>query len=433
MSKKVLFIVGDFWPTRTGGTIRVEKLIKYLPEFNWKGVVFTKKLPSMSDFDQIDGTAIYRSNAYNVPLLYVKIKRFFEKKKADTGLTTSTPAAVANANGRLADYFFVPDVDIFWAIGAVRKIARTVKKEQISVIYSSSPFASVHIAALLYRKYMNRSIKWVVEFRDPWTFNPFRNTKPAFFEKLDHQLESIVLKSCDQIVVTSEAYKEEFLRKYPLLPADKFKYIPNGYDSDDFSSLKPKEISSASAKLKIVHAGNFYGKRSIKPFLESLNALYQQQPNLINELVFTQYGVIDPDGEAYHLANPNPLFELKAAIPHKDSLQEILNADWLLLVPGPGAGTMPGKLYEYLATGNPIIALVEEGPAKELILKLNIGYISSPEEVDELSRILLEIIEGRSPFKRLNNDSPELKRFDRKNIAQEVAQVLDKLNLNDKN
>ncbi|WP_316840679.1 glycosyltransferase [Pedobacter gandavensis] len=438
MSRKVLFIVGDFWPTRTGGTIRVEKLIKYLPAHDWKGVVFTKKMPLMNDYEQIDGTSIYRSNAYNLPSVYIKIKQFFQRKnnnrtpvldaKVKPGTekkngTKSPAAAAGNANNRLADYVFVPDVDIFWALGALRKIRTTVKKEEIEVIYSSSPFASVHIAALLYRKFMNKSIKWVVEFRDPWTFNPFRNNKLPFFEQMDHKLESIVLKSCDQIIVTSEAYKVEFLEKYPSLPADKITFIPNGYDSDDFSSLKPKD-TVLNSKLKIIHAGNFYGKRSIKPFLESLNAIYLQQPDLINKVLVTQYGVIDPDGEAYNLANPNPLFELKAAIPHKDSLQEIMNADWLLLVPGPGAGTMPGKLYEYLATGNPIIALVEEGPAKELILKLNIGYISSPERVDDLSKILLEVIEGRSPYKRLDNDSPELKRFDRKNIAQEVAQLL---------
>lgn len=423
MRKNVLFIIGDFWPTRTGGTIRIEKLIKYLPDLNWKGVVLSKKLESMNNHEVIDSTPIYRTNAYNIGLLYQKIKGWFKVKKSATR-SAMAGSGSQNANGRLADYFFVPDVDVFWAIGSLRKISQIIKKEKIEIIYSSSPFASVHIAALLYRKYVNKSIKWVVEFRDPWTFNPFRNKKMNFFEKIDHKLESLVLRSCDYIIVTSDAYRQEFMNKYPLLSPDKIKFIPNGYDSEDFMQLKPKVIK-AGEKIKIVHAGNFYGKRSIKPFLEALYLIYQKNPALVNEVSFTQFGIIDPEGEAFNLENPNPLFELKKAIPHKDSLQEIVDADWLLLVPGPGAGTMPGKLYEYLATGNPIIGLVDEGPAKELVLKLEIGYIASPNDIEAIFNLLLEITERRSRYGSMNNNSPELKRFDRKNIAREVSLLLD--------
>ena len=421
MKKKVLFVVSDFWPTRSGGTIRIEKLIKYLPEFDWEGVVVCRNLKGMAASETINGTRIYRSNSYDLAKIYAKIKNIF-KNKQKTFNSNSNQALKAGTRMRLADFFFIPDVDILWAIGSLLTIQKAVKTEKIDIIYSTSPSASTHIATFLYKKLINRSITLIVEFRDPWTFNPFRSKKWFLLEKLDQLCEKWVVFNCDFISVTSKEYMSKFLQKYPKLSQEKIQYIPNGYDPEDFVALKPKKENTGL--LKVIHTGNFYGKRSIKPFLEALYKIYIEFPQFKNRLLFVQYGVTDPEGIEFDLAYPNPMVDLRIPISHRESLQEMIDADWLLLVPGPGNGTMPGKVFEYLATGNPIIALVNEGPAKELIEKLNIGYVNNSEDINGIFNIILKILQGKGKFKRIDNSNSELQKFDRKNIAYQVSEKL---------
>lgn len=418
--KKVLFILGDFWPTNSGGTIRVAKLIKYLPSHNWEGLVLTRKLKGNTKEEKINGTLIFRTNAFDLGLWYQKVKSVFIKNRS---LPEKNQTAPAVNNQRIADKLFVPDINILWALGAVLSLRRIIKSQGIDCIYSTSPLSSSHMTPLVYSFLFKNNIKWVVEFRDPWTFNPFREKKPNFLEKFDHHLEKLVIKRCDTVVVTSTDYKKQFLKKYPFLDPHKINFVPNGYDSEDFTALNKKKPND---KIKIVHTGNFYGKRSIKPFLEALYLIIEQRPEYRDKLEFEQVGIIDSSGEIFNNLYQNSLVILNPTIPHHQSLQKTVDADWLLLIPGPGSGTMPGKLYEYLATGNPIIALVDEGPAKTMIEELGVGYIAETADVNAIKNILIQILQGNEKYTAYNPLSDEITKFDRKNIALQVSSILDK-------
>lgn len=420
--KKILFIAGDFWPTATGGTIRVEKLMKYLPELGWECMILTRRLDGMKASDQKGSVSIYRTNAFDLGVAFQKVKKIFARKKND-GAKPAKTIAGGSGNNRLANYFFVPDIDIFWALGSLFKIFKITKESSAEIVYSTSPCASVHIIALVLKLFKGRSVKWIAEFRDPWTFNPFRSPKPYLLEVLDHKLEKAVIKNCDKIVVTSEEYKIQFLDKYPSCNPDKISYIPNGFDSDDFTDLE-KNTLNTDKKIRVIHTGNFYGKRSIKPFLEALSLIKDEYPESCNLIEVIQYGVLDPEGALYNEQHPNPIFECRNIIPHKSSLQETMLADWLLLVPGPGIGTMPGKFYEYLATGNPILALVDEGPVIKLIQKLNIGYVLPTDDIHQIKLALLDILRGNPRYQKMDPNDPAINRFDRKNIAMQVSEML---------
>jgi glycosyltransferase involved in cell wall biosynthesis len=417
MRYKVLFIVGGF--KDGGGTIRVEKLLKYLPLSSFKGVVLTKKINKSSFYEVCEGTSVYRTKELDLGKIFQKIKYIFKTVRISSAHDMSATNFITNQ--RLSDKLLIPDSDIFWAINAIFSVNKIILRESIDIIYSSSPHASSHLVALLYRKLYNSKIPWVVEFRDPWTLNPFRSRKFFVIDKIDHYLEKMVLKNADQIIVTSEVYKTDFLDKYSFLSPQKISYIPNGFDSEDFSGLN--KINNNKI-IRIVHAGNFYGKRSLTPFLIALNEIYKKYPMYKGKIIFEQYGNIDPDGEFYNNLNPNPLFMRKETIPHIESLQQMLNADWLLLVPGPGLGTMPGKLYEYLATGNPIIGLIDEGPAKKLIEELNVGYVIPTDDIKSIENTIIDIVEGKSKFSTYDPLNKKITRFDRKSIALQISNLL---------
>jgi glycosyltransferase involved in cell wall biosynthesis len=417
MRYKVLFIVGGF--KDGGGTIRVEKLLKYLPLSSFKGVVLTKKINKSSFYEVCEGTSVYRTKELDLGKIFQKIKYIFKTVRISSAHDMSATNFITNQ--RLSDKLLIPDSDIFWAINAIFSVNKIILRESIDIIYSSSPHASSHLVALLYRKLYNSKIPWVVEFRDPWTLNPFRSRKFFVIDKIDHYLEKMVLKNADQIIVTSEVYKTDFLDKYSFLSPQKISYIPNGFDSEDFSGLN--KINNNKI-IRIVHAGNFYGKRSLTPFLIALNEIYKKYPMYKGKIIFEQYGNIDPDGEFYNNLNPNPLFMRKETIPHIESLQQMLNADWLLLVPGPGLGTMPGKLYEYLATGNPIIGLIDEGPAKKLIEELNVGYVIPTDDIKSIENTIIDIVEGKSKYSTYDPLNKKITRFDRKSIALQISNLL---------
>ena len=421
MNKKVLFIVGGF--NKGGGSIRVVKLLKYLPFFDINGVVLTKRSNDEKFYVKYEDYSIYRTKAFDVGKVYQKIKKIFYRIK----LKTDSKALKSHEikNDRLSDKFLIPDSDIFWALNAFFFLSKIIKKESINIIYSSSPHASSHIVAFLFRKLMKTRIPWIVEFRDPWTFNPFVSKKNFLLEYLNKKLEKNVLEECSKIIVTSMDYKVKFLNKYNFLVPEKIVFVPNGYDSDDFSEITSLKVDSKC--VKIVHAGEFYGKRSIKNFLMALNEFKQEFPFYANKLSVTQFGNLDPLGERYNEKYPNPIFRHFQALPHKKCLQELADADWLLLIPGPGSGTIPGKFYEYLAIGRPILCIVDEGPLIEYFRDHRLGIIASSCDVLAIKRALVELFESINVYKEFEINVNFKSQFDRKNIAEKISDELKSL------
>lgn len=416
----ILFLIGDFLPTKSGGTIRLEKLIKYLPDSKWKKVILTRRVEGTVPFEIINSNRIYRSKCYDITKIYHFVIGKFSKTK---NTKSHKPSNSISQNGRLADKWLVPDVHIFWAIFSIKKFHRIINNEKIQVIYSTSPQPSVHLITLLHNFFYKTKIPWIVEFRDPWIFNPFRSKKNRLLEALDNFLEKNVLKHATKVIVTSEIYKEEFLKKYSFLNSEKVFYVPNGYDSEDFTEIikYPKN----SDKISIIHAGNFYGQRTVRPFLEAIFNIFQNYPNAKEKMEFVQYGSLDPIGEDFIIKNPNPMVKVRNFIPHNESLKRMVNADWLLLVPGPGKGTMSGKFYEYLASEVPILALVDEGSVREIIQNNDCGIVLMPDDVAKIYLILTKILHSQITVHDLKIGRNKFEIFDRKNIAVRISKIIE--------
>ncbi|MDC0304900.1 hypothetical protein OAL57_00405 [bacterium] len=317
----------------------------------------------------------------------------------------------------------MPDQDIFWAVGAIIKAITVNKKEHPSAVLSTSPNQSVHLVGLFLKKFYG--IHWVVEFRDPWTMNPFvsRRTNKVL-DYLDNYLEEIVVKNADRINVTSAEYKNEFLEKYSFLESNQIVNIPNGYDPEDFE----KKNTGENKLLTITHSGDFYSERSSVNFIHAMLKLLEEGYVKEREILVKFIGTIDPLGLKLILDSKyKGCFLLAGKVSHPESLREIQAADILLLVPGPGHGTMPGKFYEYLAAKKPIFCIANQGPPKKYIEEFRLGITVDEFDVDNIVLGLGRLI--RSVFKSefLYPDTENLlEKFNRKAIAGEMAKILDK-------
>ena len=78
--KKVLFIVSDYLPNKSGGTHRIEKNVKYLKD-KIDCFVFTKRLNDLSKYDVINCVEVFRTHPYNLSKYYIEGKKFLSKFK----------------------------------------------------------------------------------------------------------------------------------------------------------------------------------------------------------------------------------------------------------------------------------------------------------------------------------------------------------------
>lgn len=423
MEKKVLFIISDYLPNRNGGTIRLEKLIKYFPNQRVKSVVLTRKSGYNKGPEQINNAIIHRTS--NFDLFEWGSKLFSVIKKSNFKSTARVKSSKIITNTRFAANWIAPDTDIFWALGSVYRAYKVIKKYDISVVYSSSPSSSVHVLGLILKLIIPK-INWITEYRDPWTFNPFRQTKPRLLESIDHFLEKKCILYADKVIVVSSFFKESFLDKYSFLNQNKIEVITNGFDLEDFDLSKRNE-KKCQPYLSILHTGNFYEMRSLFPVVEALNELEKEDPDFSSRLKFLQYGKIDP--KTIHFLKTKNIYSavFLETISHQECLDSMFGTDWLLLIPGPGKGTMTGKIFEYIVARKPIIILADEGPAKQMVEDYNLGICLNPNDKSGIKNLLVKISKGFRMDISSAFDKGELNEFDRKVIAKKVLKIIEEI------
>ncbi|UPU37632.1 glycosyltransferase [Geomonas paludis] len=433
--KNLLLITIVFPPEAGGGTIRVAKNAKYLPCHGWSVAVVTSTPPKgVTGTVELPQVRVYRAPRLEVIGLLSKcagalrtlLALLRRPRSGEGGGQRPGPGQPAVApRRRLADYVFIPDDKVIWAPLACLWALCAVLRHRPGVIYSTSPSPSTHLVGYLVASVAR--LPWVIEFRDPWIFNPFRVPRPyGWMERLEQRLEERVLRRADHVVVTSEEYKRDFLARYPGLAADRISFIPNGFDLDDFAEVAPHPFD----RFTIVHTGTFYEARSSVPFLEGVALALSREPRLAGQLQVVFAGVRDETtAAAVERLSLQGVVTQVGVVPHRQSIAYLAGAQLLLLVPGPGDGTMPGKTYEYLAVRRPILALCEEGVVSRLVTSTGSGCVVEPEDVAAIADAVIACYDARSTGALERDVACEaaLAQFDRREIARKTARLLDTL------
>jgi glycosyltransferase involved in cell wall biosynthesis len=421
--KKVLYIVYYYPPIGGSGVQRGVKFSKYLPESGWESIVLTPH-PSLvkhpKDYsllrDVPDGQKIYRSFVLDAGWLY----------KIFWGLRL--PKVVIWLMFRV----FIPDSEILWLPFAKQKIKKVMREHKIDLVFiSGPPFSPMLLGKWIKDKF---KIPYIVSFRDDWSNGQSRldNPPPKAFCVKERKLEHKALKHADHIVVVNKAYKRDFRALYPDIADNRYTVITNGYDEDDFSNpIHPRDIEKD--KLQIVHPGVLFGRRH--PGL-----IWQALVNLVNQ------GSIDPDKVKVHIYGRNftsfvfkgwednailqKIVQLHPYLPHQETIKILVQADLLLLFSGPGAKSdaeLPGKLFEYLRSGKPILGVINpHGVCAEILERAKSGWIADAEVVGEIEKQLLAIYQRWSEDKLLiNPDWEYIRGFERRRLSKALALVFD--------
>jgi glycosyltransferase involved in cell wall biosynthesis len=229
--------------------------------------------------------------------------------------------------------------------------------------------------------------KWVADLRDSVALHAHRSMEGAGArakQKARAAIAHLVARQADAIVAAAEAIAAE---TRGLNPAGRVVTIANGCDFDDFAGLEYRRTN----RFRLTHAGSFFGKRDPKPFLRALaeSGLDDVTVRFVGDFRPADRAFVESLGLADRV-------ELIDYVPRRESLRLQRDSDvLLLLIPdagGRGRGVLSGKVFEYLAAGRPVLAVVpEDGAAAELVRETGAGIVVGPEDVPAIREALVSL------------------------------------------
>jgi glycosyltransferase involved in cell wall biosynthesis len=420
----VLIVSFYFPPAGGGGVQRVLKLCRHLPELGIDVDVLAPDDPKWSAVDP--GLA-----ADIPPATTVHRARYRGPSHAQTPAARLAAAHGVGALGvraaLLGRRLLLPDPEIAWLPDAVRAGTRIVREREIDVVLSTSPPNSLHvIGAAIARR---AGVRHVADFRDSWLANPHRRYERRSVRAkraVEGRIARAALRRVAAVSAVTRSIAEEAGALAP--PGTPLRVVANGCDFDEFDGL----AYARGERMRIVHAGSFFGQRTPRPFLGALATLVHERPELRGRVEAAFLGELRPaDREWAEGLDLGDALALAGFRPHAEALAAMRAADvLLLLVPradGRGLSVVSGKVYEYLAAERPVLALVPpEGDAAALLRDTGSAWIADPDEEGEILAALGLAADawlaGSLEERRL---SPEWReRLDRRTRARELAELL---------
>lgn len=434
--RTVLIVAYYFPPSGGPGVQRVLKFVQYLRDFGWRPVVLTVKdgtFPARDEslLDSIpDDVPVYRTDIFEPYDLYRKLTG---KKKSD-GIDVNTLREKGSGiplSERISEFiratFFIPDARMGWRKYAVDEGIRIIAQEKVDAIYSSSPpYTCSLIARDLKRK---TGLPWIAGFRDPWTgflTTPDRWAIPA---SIDRGMERSVFTEADLVDVAWKGIASDALEKYPTLPTEKFHHLSNGFDSNDFPNIDP--AARSDNRFTVTYTGSMYGLRTPKEFLggvEALVAAGKVDPAKIRLRFIGRFG--DEVHEMFRTSSVKQCIEVVGYMPHGESVRNLLESDAVLLVVDVTPDSehiVPGKVYEYIGTGNPVIAIApEKGAIADLIAETGAGFVAHQSNSEGIERAFLTLYNDHwNGTQSLNPNAAAIAGYERRNVTRKLAGLLD--------
>jgi len=428
MSQKHVLIVCYYWPPAGGpGVQRWLKFTKYLPENNIVPIVYCPENPN---YPIQDDTLIGEVPA-SLEILRQKIKEPYEFAKIISGnkaKTISSGIIPKKEKQSLIDRmmlfvrgnFFIPDARKHWVKPSINYLSKVVKERSIDCVITTGPPHSLHLIGLGLKQRF--TITWLADFRDPWTtIGYFESLKLLPSARRKHEaLEQQVLNQADEIIVTSDHTRKEFEQK----TTKPVTVITNGYDKHAIPNKAPDKIFSIS------HIGSLLSDRNPVMFWEVLSQLKQERPDFRRDLKLNFIGVVsDAVIATIQSLGLQEHLNLIGYVSHKEAINYQMRSQMLLLIEIDSKVTkaiIPGKLFEYMHSERPILAIgPENSDVESIINKTNTGRYFNYHSKDALRHFILDCYEQ---FKsgRLETHPIGINQYSRQALTKTLASIITK-------
>lgn len=423
MSIKVLFISYYFPPQGGAGVQRSLKFVKNLPSFDISPVVVTG--PG-------DGG------------------RWTPK---DNTLMSELPDSVVVHR---ADW--PPYKDRLSFLKSIKGHAFLEKLEKWSVdcsliLVTMSPFVDAFIAQELSKRL---EVPWIADLRDPWALDEFQVYRSGFHRRSQRNLMQTALSSASCVIMNTPEAVKKYQNSFVSETGQSVECVTNGYDYEDFSAEESRCLDTSY--FNIVHTGTFhtdlglrarkqkcinfllkrshpninYLSRSPYYLLEVLSSIASEFPEISEKIKLVCVGLAS-DADKKLVLEKSRLEQVRFTgyVSHKESVSYLKQADLLFfpmhgLPAGERASIVPGKLYEYLASGRPVLAAVPEGDARDFSNRAGDCFICRPDSVAELRVAILGCYDRWSKNETKNSlrDFTYVSRFERARLSEKLSEII---------
>jgi len=441
MNRRLLLLCYFYPPLAGGGVHRVLGFTRWLPEYGWDCTVvcagpedywvrdetLEDRIPPQTEVIRVTGGSALSA--------WLRLKRGTARR---AGPGTSAASAGSGAAGRrsglvfgglraLSDWLLLPDSYAAWARRARDVAAARLARGDVSAVLSTSPPDSVHLAALpLARRF---GLPWVADFRDPWIGLHFRHPPTAWHAARQRDLERRVLAGADLVLAASRTHADDLERDAAARPR-RVVHLPNGYEPDAGGSAPTRDADHFT----LVFTGTLSLMPDAEVLLEALHQVLARRPEARRRIRARLAGPYDVGYEDRALAlGLKGIVEFTGPVAHARARALQRAADLLLLWKPRGYRTMvPGKTYEYLDSGRPLLALLEEGDEAERLVRRAGGTCLPPGDREglaaEIERRYLAWKEDAGSESQTPPGRPDwLEEHTRSSLSARLATLLDGL------
>jgi len=420
--RRVLVVAYDFPPHAAIGTMRTLRVVRELHARGWEVAVVTGDPAGYLPGTPVDpalldavpqGVRVWRA----APLrpwarLQGVLKAPFRgtRRSPPTGAAqTARPpqrrgvlAALAGVKDIVDALTAIPDNESGWVLPAIRRGAfDEARAWRPDVIYSSAPPWTGQLVAAALQRLLRRP--WVADFRDPWARAPWRGDRYWFARRAAAWLERRVIRRADRVVFVAAANRDDFAAVYGSACAAKFDVVPNGCDPSEFEAIG--QVDEPQGPFVLLHAGSLYAGRTPVPLFRAIaQALAEGRIDRAGfRLRFLGQNAMpgaDLPGTCRQLGIDD-VVEFLPRVPREQGLRAMMSASSLLLLQPGHAVSVPGKLYEYMASGRPIFAIADEGETAELVRRTPAGTsVTAGDEGVIADALVAAISRRRQPILR---------------------------------
>jgi len=400
-TKKMLLLAPGLPPDSGSGAHRPTSLLRYAGHTNWA-------INAISDPISYPDSSAGRYLASTIPKT-VMIDRF-EK----IALTPSWKL-MPKIDGGFQNVLSIVDFSI-----------KKYKDDPPDIVMSTSPPFYFAVAAYYVAKYFNAN--FVFEYRDEWTQCPFDFVTSG---KLDKYYEKKLLDKASAVIYTTESQRDRQFKIFRGKCKNVF-VIPNGWEANDVDGTVSVNSQEKIRKEKVIIS--FIGQMATHSFpiefLKTLQELLSKNELAKDKLLVRFIGRKPQEALDILKAFPFPSnIEILDQVTKPEALNCMKDSDALLIFSTPDlARYRPGKLYDYIASGTPIVIFGAKGEASELVENLGVGVHISEKDKDGFN-VLLESLMSHDRVIEVNKDvvNKWLIEHSRESLALSLFSKLDKI------
>jgi glycosyltransferase involved in cell wall biosynthesis len=419
--RQLLLVANPFPPMASGGTIRLTRFCRYLPQFGWEVTVLC---PNGSGPEPVPtGLRIVRTVAPTPDPAYALARRLWAARprvvahehspgrRPGTGRSHPVTGPLTSRQKRVNDWLFIPDKYAGWVPPAIAAGRRLLREQRFDAIMSSYPRASCHLVASSLAR--TSGLPWLADYRDPWTTNQIPRFPTGAHRRLHEALETRALHSASAVTAVNEPILDNLRRRFTFLPPH-YAVITNGYDAD--AAADQVDLGDG---FWLVHTGRLYQRlNEVRRFLEALAST----PDDVQVLFLgIESGPVMAEAARAGVAQR---VLVRSFAPHAHALGCQRAADALLLFTVAKEESLTGKVFEYLASGKPIFAITPRAStAERLLARAGLSaWADAAEALDEpLNRFIAEVRKGTLPPR----EEAVVREFDGRLLTGRLAALLD--------